>query len=96
MRRYESRRSASGDRFVLAEDIRMASFEALLPEELERHVQLNRARIGSYVEVRAEVVMFAETRAGSAAPRHVKPSAARPAPDAMDVDVLFASSGSRG
>ena len=88
MRRYECRRSASGERFKLSEDIRMASLEALLPEELERHVQLNRARLGSYTDLRAEVVMFAETRSGGGGGRFSKPSAARRAPDAMDVDAL--------
>ena len=51
MRRYESRRDGSGARLSLAEDIRMASVEALLPEEFERHVQLNRSRLTSYEEL---------------------------------------------
>ena len=33
---------------TLAEDIRMNSLEALLPDDLEKHVQLNRARLTSY------------------------------------------------
>ena len=45
MRRYTRRRDArSGQRHTLAEDIRMAALEALLPEELERHCQLQRSR----------------------------------------------------
>ena len=39
MIRYTQRRDArDGQRHTLAEDIRMAALEALLPEELERHV----------------------------------------------------------
>ena len=38
MRRYTQRRHArNGQRHTLAEDIRMAALEALLPQELERH-----------------------------------------------------------
>ena len=42
VRRYRSRRDAQGNAHALAEDIRMSSFEALLPDDLEKHVQLNR------------------------------------------------------
>ena len=45
MRRYCSRRDAQGNAHNLAEDIRMRSLEALLPDDLEKHVQLNRARL---------------------------------------------------
>ena len=38
MRRYEGRKDASGATQRLSEDIKMASLEALLPDELERHV----------------------------------------------------------
>ena len=42
--RYSCRRDAQGNAHNLAEDIRMSSLEALLPDDLEKHVQLNRAR----------------------------------------------------
>ena len=38
MRRYTGRRDASGAYHPLAEDIKMSSVEALLPEDLEKHV----------------------------------------------------------
>jgi len=63
-RRYTSRRDPTGALRQLAEDIRMSSMEALLPEELERHVQLNRSRLGTDEALRTEVVMYAETRSG--------------------------------
>ena len=41
MRRYTQRRDErNGQRHTLAEDIRMAALEALLPEEFDRHCQL--------------------------------------------------------
>ena len=38
VRRYSSRRDAQGNAHNLAEDIRMSSFEVLLPDDLEKHV----------------------------------------------------------
>ena len=53
MRRYAQRRDARNDqRQTLAEDIRMAALEALLPEELERHCQLQRSRLDTYQKLR--------------------------------------------
>ena len=54
VRRYSSRRGAQGNAHSLAEDIRMSSLEALLPDDLEKHVQLNRARLTSYGVLREE------------------------------------------
>ena len=63
MRRYSQRRDArNGQRHTLAEDIRMAALEALLPEELERHCQLQRSRLDTYQKLREEVVLYAEAR----------------------------------
>ena len=47
VRRYCSRRDAQGNAHTFAEDICMSSIEALLPDDLEKHVQLNRARLTS-------------------------------------------------
>ena len=55
VRRYCSRRDAQGNAHTLAEDIRMSSLEALLPDDLEKHVQLNRARLTSYGVLREEI-----------------------------------------
>ena len=48
VRRYCGRRDARGNVHSLAEDIRMSYLEALKPDDLEKHVQLNRARLNSY------------------------------------------------
>ena len=45
VRRYCSRRDARGNAHTLSEDICMSSLEALLPDDLEKHVQLNCARL---------------------------------------------------
>ena len=69
MRRYTQRRDArNGQRHTLAEDILMAALEALLPEELERHCQLQRSRLDTYQKLREEVVLCAEAR-GYVAPK---------------------------
>ena len=62
MRRYCLRRDQDGRRHVLSEDIRMASLEQLLPDDVEKHCQLNGARLSSYQLLREEVIMFAEAR----------------------------------
>ena len=43
VRRCCGRRDAQGNVYSLAEDIRMSSLEALLPDDLEKHAQLDRA-----------------------------------------------------
>ena len=48
VRRYCGRRDAQGNAHTLADDFRLSSLEALLPDDLEKHVQLNRARLNSY------------------------------------------------
>ena len=69
MRRHTQRRDArNGQRRTLTEDIRMAALEALLPEELERHCQLQRSRLDTYQKLREEVVLYAEAR-GYVAPK---------------------------
>ena len=55
VRRYCGRRDPQGNAHTLAEDIRMSSLEALLPDDLEKHVQLNRARQNSYGVLRDEI-----------------------------------------
>ena len=63
MRRYTQRRDArSGQRHMLVKDIRMAALEALLPEELERDCQLQRARMDKCQKLTEEVVLYAEER----------------------------------
>ena len=62
MRRYCSRRDAQGNAHTLAEDIRMSSLEALLPDDLEKHAPMNRARLNSYDLLRDEIKTYCEYR----------------------------------
>ena len=66
MRRYCSRLDAQGNAHNLAEDIRMSFLEALLPDDLEKHVQLNRATLTSYGVLRAEIRTYCECRGHAA------------------------------
>ena len=86
MRRYTQRRDArNGQRYTLAEDIRMAALEARLPEELERHCQLQRSRLDTCQKLREEVVLHAEAR-GYVAPKLGQESKTREdRDDPMDV-----------
>ena len=58
VRRCSSRRNVQGNAHNLAEDIRMSSLEALLPDDLEKHVQLNRARLTWYGVLREEIKTY--------------------------------------
>ena len=82
MRRYTQRRDAwSGQRL----DTRTAALEALLPEELERHCQLQRSRLDTYQNLREEVVLCEQAR-GYVAPKLGHVSKAREdRHDPMDV-----------
>ena len=86
MRRYTQRRDArNGQQHTLAEDIRMAALEELLPEGLERHCQRQRSRLDMYQKLREEVAPNMETR-GCVAPKLGQVSKAREdRDDAMDV-----------
>ena len=66
MRRYCSRRKPDGSMATLDDDIRMAALEAMLPDALENHVQLNRARLDTYAKLRAEIMLYTEAKAGTA------------------------------
>ncbi|CAK0894978.1 unnamed protein product, partial [Prorocentrum cordatum] len=95
MRRYESRRDTAGQRRTLAEDIKMAALEAMLPDELERHVQMNKNRITSYALMREEVTTYAESRAGVTTKAAAKPPSKPVAtdPNAMDTSALWRDTG---
>ena len=48
MWRYCARRDQNGARHTLGDDIRHAALEVLLPQDVEKHIQLNRARLSTY------------------------------------------------
>ena len=66
VRRNCGRRDAQGNVHSLAEDICMSSLEALLPDDLEKHVQLNGARLNSYGVLREEIKTYCECRGHAA------------------------------
>ena len=69
MRRYSGRRDAQGKVNSLAEDIRMSSLEALLPDDLEKHVQPCETEFVEFLE-RQEVKTYCEC--GGHAARNTK------------------------
>ena len=71
VRRCCSRRDAQGNADNLAEDIRMSFLEAFFPDDLEKHVQLNRARLTAYGVLREEIKTSCECR-GHANARNTK------------------------
>ena len=62
--RYERRKDESGKRLHIAEDIRGAAFEALLPDHLQEHFERNRTTYNSFAKVRMEVESFIESKTG--------------------------------
>ena len=85
IRRYCSRRDGRGEKLTIAEDIKMASLEALLPADVEKHVQLNRSRLSTYDVLRSEVVLYAEATSTPAKPPTGKDPWSR-ADDPMDTN----------
>ena len=84
VRRYGIRRDAQGNAHNLAEDIRMSALEALLPDDLEKHVQLNRARLTSYGVLRKEIKTYCDCR-GHAARNVRQKGPSHPGDDPMDI-----------
>ena len=97
VRRYSSRRDAQGHAHNLAEDVRKSSLEALLPDDFEKHVQLNRARLTSYGVLREEIKTYCECR-GHANARNAKQKGS-PHPggdDPMDIGAFGKGKGKQG
>ena len=89
VRRYEARKSASGTRETLSDDIKSASLELLVPTDLEKHLIPNKNRLTSYALMKQEIELVVESSVGS------KGSIARPGqassssgPQPVDVDAV--------
>ena len=97
VRRYCSRRDAQGNAHSLAEDIRMSPFEASLPDDLDKHVQLIRARLTSYGVLREEIKTYCECR-GHANARNMKQKGpSHPGgDDLMDIGAFGKGKGKQG
>ena len=96
VRRYSGRRDAQGNVHSLAEDIRMSSLEALLPDDLEKHVQLNRAKLHSYGVLRDEIKTYCESRGHAARNAKQKGSSHPGGDDPMDIGAFGKGKGKQG
>ena len=70
-------------------EIKLASLESLVPEELEKHLILNSNRLRTFEDARLEIVTYVEVKFGLRI-RDSKPSdtGARGQSDPMDVDAV--------
>ena len=73
----------------------MSSLEALLPDDLEKHVQLNRARLTSYGVLREEIKTYCECRGHEARNVRQKGSSHPGGDDPMDVGAFGKGRASR-
>ena len=85
VRRHCGRRDAQENVHSFAEDIRMSSLGALLPDDLEKHVQLNRARLNSYGVLREEIKTYCECRGHAARNAKQKGSSHLGGDDSTDI-----------
>ena len=82
---------------TLAEDIRMSSFEALLPDDLEKHAQLNRAKLTSYGVLREEIKTYCEFRGHANARNAKQKGSSHPGEDdPMDIGAFGKGKGKQG
>ena len=81
----------------LDDEIKLASLESLVPEELEKHLILNSNRLRTFEDARLEVVTYVEAKFGLRI-RDSKPSdtGARGHSDPMDVDAVNSLSSGKG
>eukprot|EP00434_Breviolum_minutum_P042976 symbB.v1.2.038276.t1/scaffold5896.1/size48089/1 len=91
IRRYEARKNESGAREVLSDDIKCTAIELLVPQDLEKHLILNKSRLTNYSLIKQEIEVLMETTLGSKSKIHRPGSAAAsshqgPAP--MEVDAI--------
>ena len=95
MSRYEKKLKDKLD-----DEIKLAGLEALVPEELEKHLMLNSNRLRTFEDARLEIVTYVEAKFGLRI-RDSKPGdrGARGHSDPMDVDAvnsLFSSGKGKG
>ena len=91
IRRYEARKNEAGRREVLSDDIKCTAVELLVPQDLEKHLILKKARLTNYQDIKQEIETLMETVLGAKGKIHRPGSAAAstaqgPAP--MDVDAV--------
>ena len=79
------------------DEIKLAGLEALVPEQLEKHLILNSIRLRTFEDTRLEVVTYVEAKLGLTI-RDSKPSdtGARGHSDPIDVDAVNSLSSAKG
>jgi hypothetical protein len=100
VRTYEKRKDGTGSRTTISDEIKMAALEAMLPPDLEAHVQLNQSRFGTFDDLMEEITRFVEHKTGKSLKLVSAASALanqNPLGDPMDVSsVGYKGSGSKG
>ena len=93
---YEERRDHKDERSELPEDVKVAAIEAMVPAELERHLQLNRSEYaGSFERTLEAVTSYVEVRQGGRYAPLLSCNAATSRGDAMDVSAAGTKGRSR-
>ena len=94
--RYSRTKGPDGQRRTLAEDVKMAALESLVPVELEQHLQLNASKFDSYDAMRQEATRYVETQIGMkmSEPRIDRHDKRRD--DPMDTSSLLPGAGAGG
>ena len=93
--RYDKKNARTGQP-ELPNDIKCSALEALVPEELEKHLQLNASRLSQYEDMRTEVLMFFETLTGKQLKVNVRNQMPKDGPQPMDVDSLMSLINGKG
>lgn len=100
VRTYEKRRDGTGQRTTISDEIKMAALEAMLPPDLEAHVQLNQSRFKTFDELLEEITRFVEHKTGKTLKMVSAASALAnqsPLGDPMDVSsVGYMGAGAKG
>ena len=97
--RYESRQDPSGNRVQLQDEIKIAVLEQICPTELERRLQMSKARLKMFEDHREEIMPFLETRLGSKMKIETTASASgkeMKSDDAMDVGAVVMKGKGKG
>ena len=93
--RYERKKNNAGEYESVSDDIKMAAMESMVPEDLEKHLLMQRARLNSYDLMREEVVSYVESVIGSKIRENINLKHKKD-PNAMDVDALGKGGGKHG
>ena len=96
VRRYEKQKDSEGQKQVVARDVKMTSFEMMVPSDIENHLILNRSRINTYELQCKEVQDILDAQIGGKIKEfQIKCSRPRSSEDAMEVDA-FSKGGYKG